>query len=316
MLKYLIIPLADDAVSFCHYSRKTSSSKLIPLETLRKAIVWGMKENLTIQFLFPDRLLPEEYIEEINSIDHATIVPSQCEDECLVRDADIVVFDSWPYLLQCQYNDRTSYVVRSRMSDFINNVQTLKNALSKADRIVVIITDIDTFPEQTTKQYKDTLEDLIPVILKEYGKGHVAQLNLLTDRLYLNDMNNCNAGFESITLAPDGRFYICPAFYASGWESEGDLQSGLSIRNSQLFRIDHAPICRECDAYQCRRCVWLNRIRTLEVNTPGHIQCLVSHIERNASRTLMSELRKKGTFLPGVEIPEIDYMDPFEKVTR
>ena len=140
--------------------------------------------------------------------------------------------------------------------------------------------------------------------------------NLLTDRMFLDKMNNCNAGDESITLAPDGKFYICPAFYLDGSKAVGDLENGLDIKNRQLYRLDHAPICRKCDAWQCRRCVWLNRKTTLEVNTPSHEQCVVAHIERNASRRLLKEIRTLGEFLPEKEIKEIDYLDPFDIIKQ
>lgn len=51
---------------------------------------------------------------------------------------------------------------------------------------------------------------------------------------------------------------------------------------------------------------------TLEVNTPSHEQCVVAHLERNASRQLLASIRDVGTFLPGKEICDIDYLDPFE----
>jgi len=47
----------------------------------------------------------------------------------------------------------------------------------------------------------------------------------------------------------------------------GDLRTGLAIANQQLYRLDHAPICRVCDAYHCRRCVWMNDRLTGDVNT-------------------------------------------------
>ena len=118
-------------------------------------------------------------------------------------------------------------------------------------------------------------------------------------------MNNCNAGWESITLAPDGKFYICPAFYQDNLGDVGDLKNGINIPNPQLYRLDHAPICSHCDAYQCRRCIWLNLKTTLEVNTPSHEQCVVSHLERNASRIINSE-----------NIPEINYLDPFDIIEK
>ena len=146
------------------------------------------------------------------------------------------------------------------------------------------------------------------------------QLNLLTDRIMLTAMNNCNAGWESIALAPNGKFYACPAFYQTKCQtaidetdvSIGDLHQGVNIKNPQLYKLSHAPLCRNCDAYHCKRCVWLNRKTTFEINTPGHEQCVVAHIERNVSRELLTNIRKHGTFMPEINIKEIDYLDPFE----
>lgn len=94
--------------------------------------------------------------------------------------------------------------------------------------------------------------------------------------------------------------------------SIGSLEDGLDIKNPQLYKLDHAPICRKCDAYQCRRCVWINRKTTLEVNTPSREQCIIAHLERNASRKLLTSIRELGVFLPGKEIKEINYLDPFD----
>jgi len=51
----------------------------------------------------------------------------------------------------------------------------------------------------------------------------------------------------------------------------------------------------------------------LEVNTPSHEQCVVAHLERNASQNLLTSIRKHGVFLPEMQIKEIDYLDPFDK---
>ena len=156
--------------------------------------------------------------------------------------------------------------------------------------------------------------------------GDTPQLNILTDRMYLNEMNNCNAGNTNITLAPDGRFYVCPAFYYEKAENEfmglggppespfsiGDLESGLNIKNPQLYKLSYAPLCRICDSYQCKRCIWLNRKMTNEVNTPSREQCVASHFERNASRELLGQIQGCNNQFNNLEIKEIDYIDPFE----
>jgi CXXX repeat peptide maturase len=92
----------------------------------------------------------------------------------------------------------------------------------------------------------------------------------------------------------------------------GDLTTDLNIKNKQLYKIEYAPLCRICDAYQCKRCVWLNRKTTMEVNTPSHEQCVVAHLERNASRELLSELKPLYTEFPFKEIEKINYLDPFD----
>lgn len=180
----------------------------------------------------------------------------------------------------------------------------------------MFFTDVEDFTNEDFEKYSKALNSLISVIIEEYKKGHIVHFSPITDRVFLNNMNNCNAGYESITLAPDGKFYICPAFYIEGNPPIGDIYKGLNIKNSQLFRLTNAPICRICDAYQCRRCVWLNKKTTGEVNTPSHEQCVVAHIERNASKRLLESIREIGDFLPGINICEINYLDPFDKLIK
>lgn len=316
MLKYLIIQLTDDAASFCHYERKSDNGLLISSETLRDAIFWAMKENLSIQFIYPDSELSNEYKQIIHSIDHTSIVCAGCRDAQTVANADVVVFSGWDKMEEAEIKSGISYILRTSKGELFANSERLHEFLMHADRLVVVITDIDKFTNEDCDNYARMLDSLVPVIREEYRKDHPVQLNLLTDRMFLDGMNNCNAGWESITLAPDGKFYICPAFYLDGGESVGDLQNGLDVRNPQLYRLDHAPICRNCDAWHCRRCVWLNRKTTLEVNTPSHEQCVVAHLERNASRKLLKSIRELGEFLPGKEIKAIDYLDPFEIINK
>ncbi len=316
MLKYLIIPLTKDAVSFCHYDRGDDENILIDINTLKSAIFWAMKENLNIQFLFPDYELPEEYKQVIDTIDHASIVCSTCKDSQMREDADVVVFDSWEAIKDYSFSDAKSYVVRTDKEGFFSNAHLLNDVIKNVDRLVVVLTNPENFSDVDFERYKTILETLIPIVATEYKNNRVVHFNLLTDRLFLDKMNNCNAGDENITFAPDGKFYICPAFYLDGSDDAGDIESGLDIKNRQLLKPDHAPICRKCDAYQCRRCIWINRKTTLEVNTPSHEQCVIAHIERNASKKLLEQIRQYGIPLPDRDIPTIDYLDPFEIIKQ
>ena len=87
--------------------------------------------------------------------------------------------------------------------------------------------------------------------------------------------------------------------------------NGLQIPNQQLLQLNHAPLCRICDAYHCNRCIWLNNRLTWDNNTPSRQQCVLAHLERNASRDLQQQLKAAGMD-GGEEIKHIDYIDPFD----
>lgn len=316
MLKYLIIQLDDTSVSFCHYNNDRTESHLIGIDILREALQWSMKENLTVQFLYPDYELPGEYKELISSVDHADIVSSTCKDDELKRDADVVVFNSWEALSEYPLSIDQVYVIRTTIDEFPDNGATLSGVLPRVSRLNVVITDIADFKKDAEVKYSQFLEQLNEIIYKEYQAQHGVQVNILTDRMMLDAMNNCGAGNESITLAPDGKFYICPGFYFDGSPSAGDIITGPDIKNKQLYRLDHAPICRICDAWHCKRCIWQNKNLTLEVNTPGREQCVMAHIEREASRKLLDKIRSIGEFMPDKEIKRLDYLDPFEELIK
>lgn len=310
MLQYLIILLDETSTSFCHYDvPKNRGKRLIDIDDLKKGIRFAMMENLTIQFVYPKEELPKTYINIINSIDHVDIKPFV---EKRAIDSDVVVFNEMPLsLLEESYPTTVFRLTFQELFDF--HFHLAKQVFQKIKRLNIVIREIDPIQAWDLDRYKSKLETMSDWIEQEYLNGNSPQWNLLTDRMMLSEMKNCGAGDTSITLAPNGKFYVCPAFYYEDmYDSIGDIYSGLDIPNKQLYQLDHAPICRHCDAYQCRRCIWLNRRMTREVNTPSHEQCVAAHHERNVSRHLLHNLRKYGEFLPEFgDIKEIDYLDPF-----
>ena len=275
-----------------------------------------------IQYVLPEYELPGEYKEVMNSIDHHLIVPATCVDSNALDAADVIVFNS---IQEVRVNDLkrdTIYSLRIPKEDLFENEEVLIDVFGKVARLSITITNIETFTESDFKKYDAILSAFAKEIEKLNVEGKDAQLNLLTDRIFLKRMNNCGAGDTNITLAPDGKFYICPAFYQadsktilSDTYSVGSLEDGLDIKNKQLYKLDFAPLCKKCDAYQCRRCVWLNRKTTLEVNTPSHEQCVIAHIERNNSREISEYFRSNGD-LEISAIKEIDYLDPFDNFNK
>ena len=325
MLKHLIILLDDTSVAYCHADNPLNERRLMPIETLKKSILFGMKQNLMIQYVFPDYDLPKKYAAIIESIDNVKIYPfgKKPQEELVDTKATVVeVVDYVPDTLQAK-----NIMIRLTFAEMLKQKNAIQKLFADGTRVNLCITDVEQFTDEQIEIYRQLLEEWNKALEEFYKQGQSPQFNLLTDRIILKKMHNCEAGLSNITLAPNGKFYLCPAFYydermqisnqmnhqqPSSDNAVGDLEKGLDIPNSQLLKLDHAPLCRNCDAYQCRRCIWLNRKLTWDINTPSHQQCVMAHIERNISRLLLDNIRKKREFMPQIEIKKIDYLDPFE----
>lgn len=313
--KYLIVLLCDSSVSFCHYSNHGKEKHLIDLRDLKKAILYAMKEGAKIQFIYPDYSLPEEYKKMISSVGHIKIKPFSVGN--VDNDEYVHCFDSIRDLCSYKHSDqRTVAILRIRIKSFIEDYNSIINVLPQFYRINIVFSDIPELDDTYLTKYKEAIEDFSKSLtIPDVKKALDTEINIVTDRLILTAMHNCNAGTDSLTVAPDGRFYICPGFYYDGFDNVGTLDSGPIVPNRQLYRIESSPICRVCDAYHCHRCVWLNGKLTMEVNIPGKQQCVISHHERNATRKLLMRLQNEGSFISNEHnIDEIDYIDPFEKV--
>ena len=325
MLQYLVILLDDTSVAYCHADNPLKERNLMPIETLKKGILFGMKQNLMIQYVFPNYALPEEYVSVIESIDNVKIYPVGCKPVTGIEsenEADVEVSDTISEKVGTK-----NLVLRLTFGEMLKQKDGIAKLLANDKRVNLCITDVEQFTDEQIETYRQVLNEWSKALLELYKQGQSPQFNLLTDRMMLEKMHNCEAGVGNITLAPNGKFYLCPAFYydermqvfnqmnhhkPSSDTSVGDLENGLDIRNPQLLLLDHAPLCRNCDAYHCRRCVWLNRKLTWDINTPSHQQCVMAHLERNASRSLLNDIRNIGEFMPNIEIKEINYLDPFE----
>jgi len=309
MLKFIIVQLCDSSVSFCHYKAKDKSN-LISLKNLENGLLWAIKHSLDIQVLYPKYQLPEEYSVLLNQFPYVKIANEG------LPDTDIIVLDGWDSILRLETHIKQPVLLHSTYREFIIHQQQLGENLHKFSRLNIVFTDVHLFSDSDKSEYDNALSGLCDSIRNLYANKRIVQLNIITDRMMLSNMNNCNAGNETITLAPDGKFYPCAAFYLDKFNDIGNPVDGLNIANSRLYKLEYAPLCRICDAYHCKRCIWLNKKLTLEVNVPSHQQCVMSHIERKASKRLLESIREFGDFAPDVVIPDIDYSDPFEKTKK
>ena len=212
-------------------------------------------------------------------------------------------------------NSRLYLILRLKRSDLKRLAEILQSLSGKFKRLNLSLLDIEELQNDDLMEYESQLEQIEKHAVEAYQHGQTVQMSFMTDRLLLKNMNNCDAGITHLTAGLDGRLYLCPGFYYQDAVNNavGDMQHEVEISNEQLLELGSAPICSSCDAYHCKRCVYLNKKTTGEVNTPSHQQCVVSHLERNLSRRVSDTLRRRlEMFRKFTPLPEIPYLDPFE----
>ena len=175
-------------------------------------------------------------------------------------------------------------------------------------------TNFQKFELDVYKKQLQKIKDII--VMGVHNNSFNKELNVLTDILFINQHNNCGAGDKAVTLGPDGKFYVCPAFYGDKTEKDiGNLENGIDeFPNKQLYTQKFAPVCNCCDAYHCVDCVYHNKKYTTEVHIPASSQCQKSWVEKNVSAQIVKECQDIATYFNAVK--ESDEIDPINILRR
>jgi CXXX repeat peptide maturase len=315
-VKHLIVPLDVSATSLCHYenlARSTSAIEPIAADVLERVVKFAEECEVSVQFLYGNVRPSDGHASLISRIPHVKIVPLKLQEA--YGDSVLVVNPDEIGSIDGLALDNSRNVVLRLAREQIGDLSRLVSALfGRFKRLNVCLLDIGRYDDGDIARYARQLESVAGALEDEYRAGRSPEISVVTDRLLLSSMHNCGAGIENLTVGLDGRIYLCPGFYYDSDVADacvGDLEDGVEIKNAHLLRLDRAPICSMCDAYHCRRCVYLNKVTTLEINTPSRQQCVLAHAERNISRKLLERLRDIPTFRDLPAIPELEHDDPF-----
>ncbi len=296
-----MILLSDDCVPFCYCSHNAENHNMISLSVLRSSLEFAHKHDLQTMAVLPNWPIPDDYLNEMGKSSCGLILPALSPESI----DGVRVFNEWNEINGYHFHSGQRYLIRTSRRDLFKHWSILPFQFD--GRIDIIVVDIADFTDKDFDDYYEVLLQMAAKFESAFRQGYRPETNILTDRVGLSSMTNCNAGVDSLTIAPNGKLYVCPGFYYESW---GDVSID-DINDAELLDLKHAPICQHCDAFHCKRCVWMNKKHTLEVNTPSRQQCIVSHLERNVSRRFMLQM---ADILPKdyVKIPEINYLDPFD----
>lgn len=307
---FLYFILATDCVNFCSFL-PTSTKIFMKPEDLLKGLEYAFNNFYQPVFVHSDDTMQwlegllhsEEYGKVLSREMNRHIIKHIRKYNNEKQKNTIYVFDEYT---DEPMEDLHSPVILNIDAQRIDSLaDKIKRLLPFTTRININFLNVDYSFDLI--KYEKQLEIVVDIIFEYLQKGKHKEIRQLTDRIFVKKMNNCFAGEKNITIAPDGKFYFCPAFY---------FDKNLSVdfeKSKELTFLSKAPACDYCDAYQCNRCVYNNYIGTDELNTPTKIQCMIAHLERRCSAKLLKKLQKEK--MPGycnLDISELTCEDPVE----
>jgi len=311
-IQSVIIVTGGDAPSFCCYET-SGKPAVMPAEILAKSIEFCKTHQLSATVVYSSEFV-EQHSHLLADFPHIKIVSADAMSKCdFSNESDFVVMeDTVPSAFEI-FNEKFRYniILRLRLAEAKHLPIMAYRHHRLFKRLSVVFKDVQDATEDALNRFRIDIQPLKEVMLELFRSENLFEWNMVTDRMVLSGVNSCSAGITHITIAPDGRFYICPAFYYHNeYGLAGDLDTGVHIANGQLLRLEYAPLCKLCDCFQCKRCVYLNKKTTHEWNTPSHQQCVLSHHERNLSGMLLQKLQSRGCLTHIKEIPPLYHLDP------
>ena len=312
-LQSLVILPDSVAPSFCYYNSNDAQHEIMSAEKLQKAVDFCEENDLSATVVYGDRLTDEHY-RILNDFPHVRIISASKIHTFPFSETDVAVMEYGVDSFE-NFDEKRKYhvILQMNLNDVVHLPMLVFQRHALFSRLNVTVKDIAGANEDALNRFRLDLQPLKDVIFRLFRENRFFELNIATDRMVLDTVKSCDAGIKHLTLAPDGRFYLCPAFYYdSKKQAVGSLGEVINIPNRHLLRIEYAALCRLCDCYQCRRCTYLNKKLTGELNTPSRQQCVLSHHERNLSGMLLQKLQSKGFLANAKTILPLYYLDPLE----
>lgn len=303
-LKYVYFITSNSAPAYCNYEKRFSDNSKMTDELFQRGLDFCLDKEVLPIFLgsMPSSLPPDKrvYFE----------IDRQRQFNTPARSITVVEgFDE---------NVSTPVVNLLVRKESINTLtHTVKSYYDKSiKRINLFFPDAYAWIDSDLELYSSQLNSLVEFLATIYVSGSMSfQVNVLSDRLNQRDGENrdCSAGINSVALAPNGRFYICPGFYFTNPEwSIGDIETGIDETDRERYFREKSPMCHSCKASTCDRCLLDSKITTGEINVPSSIRCRIGYTHANAQQKLCNELKtmmgNKYCFATDA-VPQLNYVD-------
>ena len=303
-LKYINFITSDNMPPHCGYQVKKKGVNKMPHDILQKGIHFCKDNHLIPIFLGKcNHSLREDKNQFFEILSSSESHPQN--NFISVYDNNVV-----------SANEGSNVAILLINKNNIKDIFSFCSELSKCKvRTNLFIQDLSDWNEDNIAEY-DTqiilLRELLEKCINENKRYHI---NLLSDLIYLQSSRDCGAGTTSISLAPNGKFYICPAFYFENENNHiGDLEEGITPIDKKFLLRNLSPICSHCNISNCSRCLYLNKRLTNELHIPPKVQCRINQINKREADKLRDFMLTKGLLMPVNKNEAEKQEDPFDKI--
>ena len=303
VIRYVKILISDDITPHCSYMNTKESSEKMSKETLAEGLMYCHTNNLLPIFLGK---MQHNLVKEKNVFYEIIDLDKENKNGCNLEDFNTDTIEILKPGYECNKGRVANYIIRKENTGQI--CHDLSKFFQVKSRINLFIEDLSTWSEADVESYKYALLETRHMIIEFWAAGKKVHLNVLNEMLNSKVHGDCGAGVSTVTLAPNGKFYICPGFYfANEYDDIGDLKNGIAESKLRLCQRKYSPQCRECEIKSCNRCLLTNKIKTREINIPNEIQCKMQIAACEASVAFRDDLIKRGLAdgeMPAFKVPE------------
>ena len=285
-LQYFLVIYTDEkAVPHCSYSnvKKDNKYSCMDKSTIDKALSFAEKNLMQPIFIGS---APQEYANYAQVISHK-FSQSKSSEILVVKNDEKVDKFSNVFILHIEN------AFLGKLFEIVKNLFEVNHAR----RVNIILDELEYMKKYDLNEYENLLKKIGDYIL---NSNKVLKVNVLNGAEGIHEeetnfVDGCGCGVKTFAVMPNGKLYVCPAFYFEDPNlSVGDLDNGITFNYKDEFDVKNFLDCNICKNYNCKRCVYLNKKMTNEYTIPPEIQCTVSKIETEIGEELKKQLAIKA----------------------